>query len=139
MRISRLLICLLMAMGMGTDCQSIMKPSSQMVMGIADLPCDEVWEGVLRVLKNNKIPLLVIDKKEETIETGPVITLPVKGDSFQKMEEQYRIRIKCVEPLVTQITCQIKVRGLTEDNNWIELKEVSKYEKRFLDTLKLTK
>ncbi len=139
MRISRLLICLLMAMGMGTDCQSIIKPSSQMVMGIADLPCDEVWEGVLRVLKNNKIPLLVIDKKEETIETGPVLTLPVKGDSFQKMEEQYRIRIKCVEPLVTQITCQIKVKGLIEDNTWIELKEVSRYEKRFLDTLKLIK
>ncbi len=139
MRISRLLMCLLLALGMGTDCQSIMKPSSQMVMGIADLPCDEVWEGVLRVLKNNKIPLLVINKKEGTIETGPVLTLPVKGDSFQRMEEQYRIRIKCVEPLVTQITCQIKVRGLTEDNTWIELKEVSKYEKRFLDTLKLTK
>jgi NlpB/DapX lipoprotein len=139
MRISRLLVCLLMAMGMGTDCQSIMKPSSQMVMGIADLPCDEVWEGVLRVLKNNKIPLLVTDKMKKTIETGPVNTLPVAGDPFQKMEEQYRIKIKCMEPLVTQITCQIKVRGLTEDNNWIELKEVSKYEKRFLDTLKFNK
>ena len=139
MRTSRLLMCLLLALGMGTDCQSIMKPSSQMVMGIADLPCDEVWEGVLRVLKNNKIPLLVINKKEGTIETGPVLTLPVKGDSFQRMEEQYRIRIKCVEPLVTQITCQIEVRGLIEDNTWIELKEVSKYEKRFLDALKLTK
>jgi hypothetical protein len=44
-----------------------------------------------------------------------------------------------MEPLITQITCQIKVKGLTEDNNWIELKEVSRYEKRFLDTLKLTK
>lgn len=137
MRTSRLLLCWLLVMGMGTDCQSRMKPSSEMVLGIADLRCEEVWEGVLRVLKKNSIPLVVIDKKGEVIETGPVTTLPLKGDPYQKLEERYRIRIKCIEPLVTQITCQITLRGLTDDNTWVEIKEPSRYEKRFLDSLKL--
>jgi len=124
---------------MGNACRSVVKPSSEMVMMIADLQCDEVWEGVLKVLKHNKTPLLVIDKKGEYIETGPLITFPLKGDPFQKMEEQYRIEVKCKAPLVTQITCQIKLRGLTDDNKWVEIKKSIRYEKRFLDSLKFNK
>lgn len=139
MRTSRLLLCVLLAVGMGTDCQSIMKPSSEMVLGITDLQCEEVWEGVLRVLRDNKIPLVVIDKKGEVIEAGPVTTPPLKGDPYQKMEEHYWIKIRCIEPLVSQITCEIKLKGLTNNNTWTEVKEVSKYEKRFLDMLKFNK
>ena len=111
-------------------------PHPNIVMGITDLQCDDVWEGVLRILKTHKIPLLVVDKKEEYIETGPVLTIPLEGDLFQKMEEQYRLKIKCKAPLVTQITCQIKVRGLTNDYNWVVVKDVLNYERRFLDNLK---
>ncbi len=128
-----------MAVGMGTDCQSVIQPPSETVMGVMDLPCDQVWEGVLGFLKEHQIPVVKVDKKAETIETGPVITVPIEGDSFQKMEELYRIRIKCFQHLVSQITCQVTLRGLTESNTWIEVKDVSKYEKRFLDRLKLTR
>lgn len=139
MKIIQLLLCLIIVLCIGNACKEVVKPSPEMAMMIVDLQCDEVWDGVLRVLKNNKIPLMVIDKKEEYVETGPLITLPLKGDSFKKMEEQYRIEIKCIKPLITQITCQIKLRGLTGDNKWIEIKESIKYESRFLDSLKLNK
>jgi len=139
MKIANILIWVVIFLVMGNSCRAEVKPSSEIVMEVADLQCDEVWEGVLRILKNNKIPLLMVDKKEEYIETGPLITLPLKGDSFQKMEEQYRIKIKCIEPLVTQITCQIKVRGFTKDNNWVVVKDVLKYERRFLDSLQFNK
>ena len=137
MKIANILIYILIFFCMGTFCCSVVKPTSRIVMEIADLKCEDVWEGILKVLKNNKIPLLVVDKKGEYIETGPLIAFPLKGDSFQKMEEQYRIEIKCIEPLVTQITCQIKLRGLTDNNKWVPIKESIRYEKRFLDSLKL--
>jgi hypothetical protein len=140
MRITQLLFCLIIALGIGNACHAVVvKPASEIVMMIADLQCDEVWEGVLEVLKNNKTPLLVIDKKGGYIETGPIITFPLNGDSFQKMEEQYRIEIKCIKTLITQITCQIKLRGLTADNEWVQIEESLRYEKRFLDSLKLNK
>ncbi len=136
MKTTSFFIGLLVILGMVTDCLPENNPHPNIVMGITDLQCDDVWEGVLRILKTQKIPLLVVDKKAEYIETGSVLTIPLEGDLFQKMEEQYGIEIKCKEPLVTQITCQIKVRGLTNDNNWIVVKDVLKYEMRFLDNLK---
>ena len=84
-------------------------------------------------------PFLAIDKKGEYIETGPVITVPLQGDPFQKIEEQYRIEVKYIEPLVTRITCQIQARGFTNDDKWVVIKEVVKYERRFLDSLKFNK
>jgi hypothetical protein len=137
LKITNILIYIMIFIGGGTSCSSVVKPGPEIVMEIADLDCQEVWEGVLRVLKNNKTPLLVVDKKGEYIETGPLLTLPLKGDSFQKIEEQYRIEIKCIEPLVTHITCQIKLRGLTEDDKWVPIKKSIGYEKRFLESLKL--
>jgi hypothetical protein len=136
MKIIQLLLCSLIALGLGNACLAIVKPSSEIVMMVSDLQCDEVWEGVLRFLNNKNTPLLVINKKREYIETGPVITFPLKIDSFQKIEEQYRIEIKCIEPLVTKITCHIKLRGLTDDNKWVPIKKSTGYEQRFLDSLK---
>lgn len=122
---------------MGISCSSAVKPPSGIVMEIADLECEDAWEEIIKALEKNKVPLLVVDKKGGSVTTGTIITLPLKGDSFQKIEEQYRIEIKCIEPLVTHITCQIKLRGLTAGNRWVPIKESLRYEKRFLDSLKL--
>lgn len=133
------LLVFLMIFFMGISFSSAGQPVSEMVMEIADLKCEDVWEGILKALKNNKTPILQMDKKGGYIETGSLMTSPLKGDSFQKIEEQYRIEIKCLDPLVTQITCRIKVRGLTSDNQWIPIKETTGYEKRFLENLKIIK
>jgi hypothetical protein len=135
--ITTVLVYIMIFIGGGTSCSSVVKPGPEIVMEIADFDCQQVWEGILRVLKNNKTPLLKVDKKGAIIETGPLLTLPLEGDAFQKIEEQYRIEIKCIEPLVTHITCQIKLRGLTADHKWIPIKKSIGYEKRFLESLKL--
>lgn len=137
MKIAKILIYIMIFFCMGTSTSSGLKPTPEIVMEIADLKCEDVWEGILKVLKNNKTPLLVVDREGGYIETGFLITLPLKGDSFQKIEEQYRIEITCIEPLVTHITCQIRLRGLTDNNRWVPIKESIRYEKRFLDSLKL--
>lgn len=131
-----IIILTVLFLGLGSSGSSAVKPSSGIVTEIADLECEEAWEEILKALTKNKIPILAVDKKGGSITTGPVNTRPLKGDPYQKVEEQYRMEIKCLEPLVTHITCQIKVRGLTAGNTWVPIKE-SRYEKRFLDSLKL--
>ena len=123
---------------MVSDCKRIVKPDSEIVLGVADLKCEEAWEKVLKNLSLNKIPLLKIDSEGRNIETGPVITDPLPGEPYQKMEEKYRIEVKCLKPLFTEIRCYIKVRGFTPDNKWIEIKDTVKYEKRFTDSFNFT-
>ncbi len=139
LKIAGILVYIMIFFCTGIPFSSTSQPVSEMVMEIADLKCEDVWEGILKALKNNKTPILQMDKKEGYIETGPLMTPPLKGDSFQKIEEQYRIEMKCLDPLVTQITCQIKIRGLTSDNQWIPIKDTARYEKRFLENLKIKK
>jgi hypothetical protein len=139
MKIVPIIMCVIMVIWMGSSCRAVVKPSSEIVIMIDDLKCEEVWESVLRSLKDNKIPILMIDKEKEYIKTGPVITSPLPGEPYQRMEEKYLINVKCIELLVTQITCQVQVRGLTKDNKWIEVKKTEKYERRFTDSFKINK
>jgi hypothetical protein len=128
----------LMIFGFGASGQSGIKPNPEIVMEIADLPCEQVWEKVIRSLKRNKIPLCWADKNKGYIETEPVLTAPFPGDPFLKIEERYRLEIKCSEPLVTQMTCHVFPYGLTRENKWVKIPDVAKYEKRFFDNLKLS-
>ena len=123
----------------GTSCRAVVKPPFNFVLEIDDLKCEDVWERVLMSLKENKIPILVLDKEKEYIKTGPIVTAPLQGEPYQKMEEKYLINVKCIEPLVTQITCQVQLRGMTKDNKWIEVKETEKYERRFTNSLRFNK
>ena len=84
-----------------------------------------------------QIPIWNLDPAQGLIETGPVQNDPLPGDGYKKVEERYRLEMKCREALTTKITCQAEVKGLNPDNTWTQLPETGPYEKRFLEQIKI--
>lgn len=129
-----LFLGIMLIFGTGYTCKED-RPDQKIILGVEDIPCDQVWERILKSLREKNIPIQKIDRKKGTILAGPTITDPITGSRFQKMEEDYQIKMKCFEPLSSQITCQIRLKGLTSENRWVEVKEVENYENRFLESL----
>ncbi|MBA4392377.1 MAG: hypothetical protein C0407_02375 [Desulfobacca sp.] len=118
---------------MGLQCQED-RQDQKIILDIEDVPCDQVWERILNSLREKNIPIQKTDREMGTIVAGPMVTKPISGSLFQKMEEHYHIKIKCFEALSSQITCQINLKGLTSADRWVEVKDVKKYENRFLES-----
>jgi hypothetical protein len=117
------------------EVQKKMTPSGINVM-IQDRACDEVKDRLIKECKTHHFSLEWLDKGIFII--GPLTGSPLSGDSFIKIEEQYQMEIKCIDPLSTRISVQIQVKGLTADNQWVEIKNPDKlnaYGNRFLDQL----
>jgi len=105
---------------------------------VHDIACEEVNDRLVKELKNQSLPFYWIEKDRGRLSVGPVITSPLLTDSFVKMEEIYRLEIKCIDPISTRISVQLKLKGLTLENRWAEIKDSDKlnaYGKRFLDRL----
>ena len=132
------LILLLVILGsflaLGPTCQHTPKETG-LALIVSDIPCDTVWEKILQELKRLNLPVQKLDREKGMIETGPVQNEPLPGDPYKKVEEQYQLELKCRDPLTTRITCQTRVKGLTADNAWMPLKEVDRYQRRFLENL----
>jgi hypothetical protein len=136
MRLILLLIVLASFAAMGSTCQQVRQESGLNLI-VSDVPCDSVGDKIQQELKRLQIPVRKIDPAQGLIETGPVQNDPLPGDGYKKVEEQYRLEMKCREALTTRITCRAVVKGLNSDNTWIQLSETGPYEKRFLDQIKI--
>ncbi len=104
---------------------------------IHDMTCNDVNDRLIKEFKNQHLPFEWIDKERGLLSVGPAITPPLSSDSFVKMEETYQLEIKCIDPISTRISVQIKLKGFSSDNRWVEIKEAEKltaYGKRFLDS-----
>lgn len=132
-----LLVVLASFLALGPTCQHTPKETGLVALIISDIPCDTVWEKVIQELKRLNFPVQKVDREKGRIEIGPVQNEPLAGDAFKKVEEQYQLEVKCRDPLTTRVTCQTRVKGLTADNSWVPLKEVDRYQGRFLDGLKV--
>lgn len=112
-------------------------PSLVNVM-IHDRTCKDVNDRLIKELKNQNLSFDWTDKERGFLSVGPAITSPLSSDSFVKMEETYRLEIKCIDPISTRISVRIQLKGLTSENRWVEIKDTDKltaYGKRFLDSL----
>jgi len=118
---------------LGEPCQKISEKPIHTIMGVIDITCEEVWEKILKCLKDKKISVETIYREQEYLQTGPFITDSFPGDSYLKIKEQYRIEIRCMKPLSARITCFPTLKGLTQGNRWVEIKQTENYEKRFLE------
>jgi hypothetical protein len=136
MRLILLLIILASFFALGPTCQQVRQESGLNLM-VSDIPCDSVGDKIQQELKRLQIPVRKIDPAQGLIETGPVQNDPLSGDGYKKVEEQYRLEMKCREALTTKITCQAVVKGLNPDNTWTQLSETGPYEKRFLEQIKI--
>jgi hypothetical protein len=136
MRFILLLVVLASFLALGPTCQHAPKETG-LALIISDIPCDTVWEKIIQELKRLNFPVQKVDQEKGRIEIGPVQNEPLAGDAFKKVEEQYQLELKCRDPLTTRVTCQTRVKGLTADNIWVPLKEVDRYQGRFLDGLKV--
>jgi hypothetical protein len=137
MRLILLFIVLASFFALGPTCQQVREESSGLNLIVSDIPCDSVGEKIQQELKRLQIPIRKIDPTQGLIETGPIQNDPLPGEGYKKVEEQYRLEMKCREPLTTKITCQGVVKGLNPDNTWIQLPETGLYEKRFLEQLRI--
>jgi hypothetical protein len=136
MRLILLLVILASFAAMAPTCQQVREESGLNLI-VSDIPCDSVGDKIQQELKRLQIPIRKVDPAQGFIETGPVQNEPLPGDGYKKVEEQYRLEMKCREPLTTKITCQAVVKGLNPDNTWTPLPETGPYEKRFLEQLKI--
>jgi hypothetical protein len=124
----------------GTSCKELQKkitPSGINVM-IHDMACSEVKGQLIKNCKLQHCPFEWGDNNQDNLWIGPLITYPLLGDSFAKMEEKYKMEIKCIDPISTRISVQIQLKGLTADNQWLEIKDPGKlnaYGQRLLDQL----
>ena len=136
MRLILVLIVLASFVAMAPTCQQVRQESGLNLI-VSDIPCDSVGDKIQQELKRLQIPIRKIDPAQGLIETGPVQNDPLPGDGYKKVEEQYRLEMKCSEALTTRITCQAVVKGLNPDNTWTPLLETGLYEKRFLEQIKI--
>ena len=105
---------------------------------IHDIACDEVEGRLIKECKAQYFPFEWLDKNKGILGIGPLITHPLLGDSFAKMEEKFKVEIKCIDPISTRISVQIQLKGMTADNQWLVIKDPNKlnaYGKRLLDQL----
>jgi hypothetical protein len=136
MRLILLLVVLASFAAMAPTCQQVRQESGLNLI-VSDIPCDRVGEIVQQELKRLQIPIRRIDSAQGLIETGPVQNDPLPGDGYVKVEEQYRLEMKCREALTTTVTCQALVKGLNPDNTWTQSPETGPYEKRFLEQIRI--
>ena len=136
MRLILVLIVLASFVAMAPTCQQVRQESGLNLI-VSDIPCDSVGNKIQLELKRLQIPIRKIDPAQGLIETGPVQNDPLPGDGYKKVEEQYRLEMKCREALTTKITCQAVVKGLNPDNTWTQLLETGPYERRFLEQIKI--
>ena len=136
MRAILLIVILASFFALAPTCQQVRQESGLNLM-VSDIPCDSVGDKIQQELKRLQIPIRKIDLAQGLIETGPVQNDPLPGDGYKKVEEQYRLEMKCREALTTKITCQAVVKGLNPDNTWIQLPETGPYEKRFLEQIEI--
>ena len=124
----------------GTSCKEVQKrvtPSGINIM-IHDIACQEVKDRLIKECKNQGFPYDWSEKEQEILLIGPLTTHPLSGDSFAKMEEKYKLEIKCFDPISTRIAVQIQLKGMTADNQWLVIKEpdrLNAYGQRFLERL----
>jgi hypothetical protein len=136
MRLILLLVVLASFVSVAATCQQVRQESGLNLI-VSDIPCDSVGDKIQQELERLRIPVLKVDPAQGLIETGPVQNDPLPGAGYKRVEERYRLEMKCREALTTKITCQAVVKGLNPDNSWIQLSETGPYEKRFLDQLKI--
>jgi hypothetical protein len=133
-----ILLCIVLAsfFALGPTCQQVRQESGLNLM-VSDIPCDSVGDKIQQELKRLQIPIRKMDPGQGLIETEPVQNDPLPGDGYKKVEEQYRLEMKCREALTTKITCQALVKGLNPDNTWTPLPETGPYEKRLLERIRI--
>ena len=105
---------------------------------IHDVACDEVKARLIKECQAQHFPFEWIDKNQGLLGIGPLTTQSLSEDSLIKTEEKYQVEIKCIDPISTRISVQIQVKGLTKDNQWLEIKDPDKlnaYGQRFIDQL----
>ena len=101
MRLILLFIVLASFFALGPTCQQVREESGLNLI-VSDIPCDSVGEKIQQELKRLQIPIRKIDPAQGLIETEPIQNDPLPGDGYRKVEEQYRLEMKCREPLTTK-------------------------------------
>ncbi|MBI4764881.1 MAG: hypothetical protein HY787_09785 [Deltaproteobacteria bacterium] len=140
MRLVLLLLISFFLFFSGTSCKEVQKrvtPSGINIM-VHDIACQEVKDRLIKECKNQSFPYDWLEKEQETLLIGPLTTPPLPEDSFAKMEEKYRLEIKCMDPISTRISVQIQLKGMTADNRWLVINEpdrLNAYGQRFLERL----
>ncbi len=140
MRLVFLLLLPLFLIFNGTSCKEEEKrvtPSGINIM-IHDIACQEVIDRLIKECKNQGFPYDWSEKGQGILWIGPLTTRPLSEDSFAKMEEQYKIEIKCFDPISTRISVQIQLKGMTADNQWKGIQEpdrLNAYGQRLIERL----
>jgi len=124
----------------GTACKEVQKTSTPAGINVMvhDIPCEYVIAQFIKECKSQRHPFEWVDKGQGILSVWPQNTTPLPADPFIKMEEKFRLEIKCIDPISTRISVQIQLKGLASDHQWLEVNDPDKlniYGKRFLDRL----
>ncbi len=107
-------------------------------MMIHDIACQEIKDRLIQECKNQGLPFDWSEKEQEILMIGPLVTSPLSERSFSKMEEKFKLELKCIDPLSTRISVQIQLKGLTADGQWKEIEDpdqLNAYGQRFIDRI----
>lgn len=121
-------------------CKEEFKTSSSPGVNVVvqDLPCAEVIPEILKTCKNQNWSWRWLDQAQGILAIGPISETGQPQEPDKKIEQQVRLDITCLEPQTTRISLAIKVRRLTQEQNWQEETDpeiLNAYGKRFLERL----
>jgi hypothetical protein len=132
-----LAILLASLLAMAPTCQQSSRDEGGSQLMISDLPCGQVWDKLLQELKRMEVPVAASNPEEGWIETAPVLREALPGDPYGRVEEQYRLELKCRDPLTTRVTGRPRITGIQADQSRLALADGWPYWERFLKNLKI--
>ena len=140
MRLGFLLSLFLFLFFNGMSCSGVERrvtPSGVNMM-IHDIACREVKDRLIRECHNLGFPYHWSESDKEILLIGPLTTRPESLDVYTKMEENYQVEIKCIDPTSTRISVRVHLKGLNAEDQWQTLKEADRlnaYGHRLLEKL----
>jgi hypothetical protein len=96
-----------------------------------------VIDRVLQELQRLDIPVAASNPEEGWIETAPVLREALPGGPYVRVEEQYRLELKCRDPLTTRISGRPQVTGIRGDQSRSVLTDGWPYWERLLKNLRI--
>jgi hypothetical protein len=132
-----LAIVLASLLTMAPTCQQSSREEGGSQLMISDMPCGQVWDKMLLELKRLEVPVAASNPEEGWIETGPVLREALPGAPYGRVEEQYRLELKCRDPLTTRVTGRPRVTGINADQSRLALTDGWPYWERLLKNLKI--
>ena len=91
--------------------------------GISDVLCKDVKDvSIPKRLQELDIPFEWTDEIEGLLSVGPITE--ESGSGYSRIRQTYFLKIVCYDELSTDISGEIILEGLDDDNKWVQISDV---------------